>query len=114
MNTEENKLNLANERLDNRLKVLRNQIKHKTRNAQDLEKLFQQDYDRIRKLPKWFILLTVMHFLIVMHAWSIRRVAICVVNIFMFLWCHRRFYREVHAVVTPLSIFVILLSSSFE
>ena len=96
------------ELLDNKLAALRKTLASKQRNIEDLEKVLHDDLERAKKIPRWFIAAMVVHFFFMLSAWCEPRPGRFVVNCVLFLWTNRRLYREVHGVVAPLSLAVMI------
>lgn len=102
-----------NARLDRRLDELRQAIASKRQNVEDLEVVLRKDYDRLKKLPRWFITLIVLHYIFMMMGWANGQGPTYLFNTIMFFITFRRIYREVPAWVAPLSLFVLSCSIPF-
>lgn len=105
---------LAQERLDQRLKRLRSLVNQKQRNVTDLEQVLYADLRSIQNnVPRWFYALMVAHFFIMLNAWPALPIRFAC-NLLSFFWLQRRFYRDIHPIAVPACIFVLLCSISMQ
>ena len=108
------RMELTQERLDQRLKRLRALASQKQRNVRDLEEVLYNDLRSIQNnVPRWFYALMVIHFFIVLNAWPKMPVRFTC-NLICFFWLQRRFYRDIHPIAVPVSCFVLLCSFSLQ
>lgn len=108
------RMELTQERLDQRLKRLRALASQKQRNVADLEKVLYDDLRSIQNnVPRWFYALMCVHFYVALNAWPVMPIRfIC--NLVAFFWLQRRFYRDIHPIAVPLCLFVLLCSVSMQ
>lgn len=101
-------------RLDRRIAEQRKIVESKEQVASTLDAVLTRDYERIKnKIPRWFILLTVLHFFMFLMAFKVTDGPKFLANVIMFFWCHRRFYREISGWAVPLSVLILFMSFSF-
>lgn len=110
LESKRHKLELANERLLQRLKSLRQVVHQKNRSVSDLEAVLYTDLQRMQhEIPRWFYALMGLHFFIMLQAWPVLPWRFAA-NMTCFFWLQRRFYRDIHPVAVPLCLFVLMCS----
>lgn len=98
-------------RLDRRLDTLRQAVEAKRHNVQDLSQVLQNDFDGMNKIPKYIWIMMILHGFLACHMYQASQAPKWLFNVICFIWLHRRLYRNIHAWVPILSVFVLLWSA---
>jgi hypothetical protein len=97
--------------MDNDLKTLRERIKTKRNNINDLESVFQQDIRKYKKIAWYVYILIVIHFLVMLYGWSQNKGVVFAGNLWMHYWLLKKIYREIYMkFAIPCSLLILFIS----
>lgn len=97
--------------LDRRLAELRQTIRTKRNNVADLEAILYEDVNKMKKLPVYFWVLLIAHFLVMLEGWRHQRGFQFLFNLLMVLWLQRKVYREIAMqLAVPVGLGVLLVT----